>query len=71
MKPTFSYFTKAIFAALTTALSGVNLVVFGDATFSDVTQGQWLTIVTASVFIFGGILGLQEAPSEIASSSRK
>lgn len=68
--PRFSYWTKGLFAAAVVFLSGLNLVVLGDATFADVTQGQWLTIVTATLVSFGGIVGLQETPAAIASSVR-
>ncbi len=70
MKPTFSYWTKALFVFIASILGGLNLLMTGAIGFLDLTQGQYLGIFTVAFVLAGGILGLQEAPSQIASSSR-
>ena len=68
---TFSYFTKAIFAGLVTFLGAVNVLLNDGGIFKDITQGQWVGIVLATIVVVGGVLGLQEAPAKIATSIRE
>ena len=49
---------KAIYAALVAALSGLVTVLVGDIGFSDLTNGQWVTIVLAALVAFGGTYGI-------------
>lgn len=55
---------KAFYAAVVAALSGLVTVLVGDVGFSDLTAGQWLTIVLAAVVAFGGVYGLANAPKD-------
>lgn len=54
---------KAIYAAIVAALSGLVTVLVGDAGFSDLTAGQWVTIALATVIAFGGTYGLTNRSS--------
>lgn len=54
---------KAIFATITTFLTGLITVVVDDANIGDVTQGQWLAIILATLVAGGGVYGLPNKPS--------
>ncbi len=69
-RPQFSYWTKALFVFVASILGALNLLMVGGIGFLDLTQGQYLGIFTVAFVLAGGILGLQEAPSQIASSKR-
>ncbi len=69
-KPQFSYWTKAIFVFVVSALGTANLLLVDGGTYSDFTQGEWTGLFSLAFVLAGGILGLQEAPSQIASSKR-
>ena len=45
---------KAIYSAVIAALSGLVTVLVGDIGFTDLTAGQWVTIVLAALIAFGG-----------------
>ena len=53
---------KAIFAAVTAVLSGLAAVLVGNASISDVTTAQWVTIALAGVISFGAVFGVTNAP---------
>ncbi len=57
------YAAKAVFAGTTTALGSVAVLLIGDTTLSAVTQGQWVTILLATVVAVGGVFGLSNAPN--------
>ena len=48
----------AIWGALTGLISSLTVVLVGDATLGDLTQGQWLAVIAATVAGFGGGYGL-------------
>ena len=49
---------KAIYSAVIAALSGLVTVLVGDIGFTDLTAGQWVTIVLAALIAFGGTYGI-------------
>ncbi len=49
---------KAFFAAAVAFLSGLVTVLVGDTGFGDITSGQWVTLVLATLIAFGGVYGL-------------
>lgn len=53
------YVAKALFAGVTAGLGALAAVLVGDsASFSNVTAGQWVTIVLATLVAAGGVFGL-------------
>jgi len=66
-----AYLAKAIYAAVVAFLGGMAaILVAPEMGFGDVVTGQWIVIVLATVVAFGGVLGLQEAPSAISTSTK-
>lgn len=65
-----AYAAKAVYAGAVVFLAAVGAILVGDVTFGDITQGQWVAIVFAVVVAVGGVLGLQEAPSKVSTSTR-
>lgn len=55
---------KAFYAAAVAVLGGLAAVLVGDVGFTDLTTGQWVTIVFAGLIAFGGVYGLKNAPSD-------
>lgn len=55
-------FAKAIYATVVAALGALATVLVGDAGFSDVTAGQWVTIALAALVAGGGVYGIRNAP---------
>jgi hypothetical protein len=53
---------KAFYAAVVAALSGLGTVLVGNASISDVSTAQWVTIALATVIAFGGVWGVTNAP---------
>ncbi|GLU88966.1 hypothetical protein Agsp01_12210 [Agromyces sp. NBRC 114283] len=49
---------SAIFAGLSAGLASLAVVLVGDMTLADLTQGQWLAVAIAVVSAFGGAFGL-------------
>lgn len=49
---------KAFYAAAAAALSGLAAILVGNATFSDITAGQWVTIAVAALAAFGAVWGV-------------
>jgi hypothetical protein len=64
------YYVKALWAGVIAALGQLAVVLVGDATFGDITNGQWVIIVLFSLVAFGGVLGWQAAPANISTSVR-
>jgi len=56
----------AIWGALTAGLGSLAVVLVGNATLGDLTQGQWLAIIIAVVTGFGGGFGLTYHTSNAA-----
>lgn len=64
------YYVKAIYAGVVAflgALLAALLAVEGTG-ISDITTAAWVTIALATVLAIGGVLGLQAAPANIATS---
>ena len=53
---------KALFAGLVAFLGGLAAVLVGDASLSDVTLAQWVTIILATVIAIGGVFGITNGP---------
>lgn len=47
----------AIFATIAAGLSALAVVLVGDNTLADLTQGQWLAVITSALFAGGGVYG--------------
>lgn len=47
-------YAKAIYAGVVAALFALGVVLVGDMSFADVTDGQWVTIVLAGLTTGGG-----------------
>jgi len=66
---TWQYFTKGIYAGVVTFL-GTTIGVL-QAGGDGIPLESWLVIALATVVSVGGVLGLQEAPSSVATSSKE
>jgi hypothetical protein len=53
---------KAFYAAIVAALGGLVTALTGNAGFSDLTAGQWVTIALAAIVAFGGVYGITNKP---------
>ena len=53
---------KAIFAGIVGFVSPLVVVMVGDASFGDITDGQWLASVLAAVIGAGGVYGITNSP---------
>jgi hypothetical protein len=62
MKP--ATIAKAIYAFIVAGLGAIATVLVGDAGFSDITDGQWVTIALAALVAGGGVFGIPNAPRE-------
>lgn len=49
---------KGLYSAAISVLGSLATVLAGDLTFSDLTDGQWVTCVLAGLVAFGGTFGL-------------
>ena len=66
-----AYAAKAIYAGAVVFLGSVSAILVGDVSgFSDINDGQWVTIALAVLVAVGGVFGLQAAPSKISTSTR-
>lgn len=52
---------KAVFGGVTATLGSLVTVLVGDATFSDITAGQWVSIALSGVLAFGAVYGVTNA----------
>jgi len=66
------YFVKAVYAGLVTGLGSLlaALQVSDDLGISDLGTATWVTIGLATLLAVGGVLGLQNAPSSVSTSTR-
>ena len=55
---------KALYAWAVAGLGSLAAVLVGDVGFTDVTAGQWVTVVLAALVSGGGVYGIRNAPSE-------
>lgn len=58
----FGTISKAIFAAITTLVSGLITALSNNAGLADVTTQQWLVVGLATIVAFGGVYGLTNSP---------
>lgn len=56
-------FAKAIYSAAIAGLGSLAAVLVGPATFTSVTDGQWVTIALAALLAGGGVYGITNRPS--------
>jgi hypothetical protein len=49
---------KAIFASVTTFLTGIISDLSGDAGFGDISTQQWIVVALATIVAFGGVYGI-------------
>jgi len=61
---TFRTAAKAWYAGAIAVLGSLATVLVDDASFGDVTSGQWVTIALASLVAGGGVYGLSNQPKE-------
>lgn len=54
---------RAFYAAAAAVLGSLATVLVGDADFSEVTAGQWVTIALAGLVAFGGVYGISNRPA--------
>lgn len=52
---------KAVYAAAIAGLGSLGAVLVGNASFGDVTAGQWVAIVLAALIAGGGVYGIRNA----------
>ena len=52
---------KAIYATLVAALGALVTVLVGDAGFSDLTDGQWVSVILVGLVAGGGVYGLKNS----------
>lgn len=62
------YYVKAVYAAAVGFLGQLVIVLVGDTTFAQITNGQWVTSFLFALLAFGGILGWQSASPTISTS---
>ena len=53
---------KAVLASIAAGLSALGAVLIGGATFSEVTDAQWVTIALAVVTTFSGVYHISNRP---------
>jgi hypothetical protein len=53
---------KALLASAIAGLGSLAAVLVGDASLGDVTDGQWATIVLATLVALGGVWGIPNKP---------
>jgi hypothetical protein len=49
---------KAVYAAVVAGLGALAAILVGDIGFTDVTDGQWVTVVLAALVAGGGVYGI-------------
>lgn len=54
-------YAKAFYGAAVASLSAIAAVLVDNASISDLTDGQWVTVVLAGLIAFGGIAGIKNA----------
>ena len=54
---------KAIFAAISAVLTGLGAILVGNASISDVTASQWITIAVFALGAFGAVYGVTNKPT--------
>ena len=57
-------FGKAIYEGAVAGLGALAAVLVDGSDFGDVTAGQWVTIVLATLVAFGGVLGLDKRQTQ-------
>ena len=59
---TFRTAAKAWYAGAIAVLGSLATVLVGDASFGDLTSGQWVTIALAALVAGGGVYGIANQP---------
>jgi hypothetical protein len=68
----FQYYVKAIYAGLVAGLGSVATALAGtDATFGNISDGQWVAAAVLFLVGFGGILGWQSRPASVSTSIKE
>lgn len=57
-KVTLSKALKGLYAAAVSVLGTLTTLLVGSATFSSLTDGQWVSLVLFGLVSFGGVFGL-------------
>lgn len=59
-------YAKALYAGVVAGLGALAAVLIGDVGISDLSDGQWVTVVLAALVAGGGVAGIKnaDAPSE-------
>jgi hypothetical protein len=68
------YYVKAAYAGLVTFLGSLLAAMQSGAEsigINDISQAAWVTIILATIIAIGGVLGLQAAPANIATSIKQ
>jgi len=64
------YYVKAVYAAAVGFLGQLTIVLVGDTTFAEISNGQWVTAFLFALLAFGGVLGWQSASPNVSTSIR-
>jgi len=68
---TWQYFTKAIWAGLVASLGAISTALYAiDGSLGDLPDGVWVGAIVLFLVAAGGVVGWQEAPSKVATSTR-
>ncbi len=67
---TIQYYIKALYAAAVGFLGQLAIVLVGDVTFAEISNGQWVTAFLFALIAFGGVLGWQAAPASVSTSTK-
>lgn len=59
MFDTFKGMAKAILAAIIAGLGALSTALVDDKSIGQITDGQWVTIVLATVVALGGVYGIR------------
>jgi hypothetical protein len=62
-------YLKAIAAAIVTGLSSLAVIMAGSATFSQVTDAQWVTVAISVLTALGAVFAIPNAPAKPAASA--
>jgi len=65
-----TYYVKAVYAAAVGFLGQLAIVLVGDTTFGEISNGQWVTAFLFALLAFGGIMGWQSAPASMSTSTK-
>jgi hypothetical protein len=55
-------FGKAVYGGLVAGLGSLAIVMVGDVSFGDITDGQWVAAVLEALVVGGGVYGIKYVP---------